>query len=138
MREIRFRAWDKANNRMLYTDWNSPHNWYTESKLGKVAYERRFDGEQIQLSEPEQLVPGIRDKHGKDAYEGDRLWYGAEHDVHIYGVVRFGKIPDNSGNKRHIGFYVEWEGERKSVWHNDIGYWLPLTEVCGNEHDSEE
>lgn len=80
-----------------------------------------------------QLVPDLTDKYGKDAYEGDRLCYISEADSHIYGVIRFGKIPIINKH-HHVGFYVEWENGN-AWWYNDIGYWLSQMEICGNVHE---
>ena len=93
MREIKFRAYEYAKKRMLYTDWNSPHNWYGSPSGGKVAYERRFDGEQAQLSEPMQFT-GLRDYQGKEIYEGDALGSYDGDQWGSYGIVTYGDIPD--------------------------------------------
>jgi len=63
MREIKFRAWDKDNNCMI-------DNWYeiTEEKFTK----KRFFGKQVQtLATKVMQYTGLKDKNGKEIYEGD-------------------------------------------------------------------
>ena len=59
MREIRFRAWDKEKEQLLYMDviaWHAPSNWRDFYVL--------------------QESTGLKDKHGKKIYEGDKVrWY---------------------------------------------------------------
>jgi hypothetical protein len=64
-REIKFRAWDYRNKRMVWTDWGSFRNWYDDEKCGKVVCARGSDQEHDDFSSPMQFT-GLKDKKGKD------------------------------------------------------------------------
>ena len=66
MREIKFRAWDKANNRMD----NDPFvnmKWYDEQK--EVYFNAVFG--RTDLEYVFMQYTGLKDKNGKEIYEGD-------------------------------------------------------------------
>ena len=121
MREIKFRAWDKEDERMVYTDWGSFRNWYNESIGGKVVVNRGRDGEKLRMSEPMQFT-GLHDKNGKEIWEGD--------------VVRT-TSPSDALTFR-VGIIEYREG------YFSVGGWYPWTrnaeacEVLGNIYENPE
>lgn len=125
MREIKFRAWEDYKKRMLYTDWNSPHNWYCGSCSCKVAYARMFKDEKIGLSAPMQFT-GFRDKTGKEIYEGD--------------IIRYDWADEQNGNEEIV--QVTWNDNmagfypfiRKAGWRFSI-YSI---EIIGNIYENPE
>lgn len=65
MREIKFRIWDDKHSRFNYQDFSVKDNMFHigsggQSNMGNPVY-----------SKPMQQYTGLKDKNGKEVYEGD-------------------------------------------------------------------
>lgn len=90
-REIKFRAWDSFHNRMIYSnkhlgfrpfeDNNSFDNYdFNISKKGVycLAYDDYNDEITNETDLPIMMWTGLKDKNGKDVYEGDKVMFDYE------------------------------------------------------------
>ena len=114
MREIKFRAWDMKEKKLI-----EPNNWLClESNGTPIIVD---DGEVVEENPKHYIFmeyTGLKDKNGKEIYEGDIWRWGNES-----GVVEW-YIPNG-------GFWIKInDGYRKSADH------LPLGELIGNIYEN--
>ena len=112
MREIKFRAWHIDNKEMIYQGWNKTY-FVTISNL--FAY-----GGSVEFMQ----YTGLKDKNGKEIYEGD-----------ILNIVTYG-----SEEQKYIA-KVQFD-ESRYIVRNKYGYAplydLPPHEVIGNIYENPE
>jgi hypothetical protein len=117
MRELKFRYWDSFNAEMLYSDGIGLENFFRCYQMAK-----NFDNNPILMQ-----LTGLKDKNGKEIFEGDILRDGAV-------VEYFEHLAWDGGGSSHPGFYCKkWFcGDEELSYHDSfIG-----VEVVGNIYES--
>lgn len=111
-REIKFRAWDKANKKWIKDDsfvvspqYGGPLPWRSD---GKIGFASDFDADLCQYT-------GLKDRNGKEIYEGDILRLDS---IRTTGSVIWG----------HQGWEVDG--------HDDIS--LTMFEIIGSIYQNPE
>ena len=120
MTEIKFRAWDKKRKRMFAVT--------TLNASGAVSVFIDDDGLYLLPAEQVELMQytGIKDKNGKEIYEGDIVRYGNDNAAIIW-------------REKNAEFGVKWLdcGVEDSIsW--QIGIEKTPSEVIGNIHENAE
>ena len=128
MREIKFRAWDSQWKEMRY----GVGVWYSDY-TGPVAVTYEAGYEYNEWIEHDSWIltqyTGLKDKNGKEIYEGDV--YQEQHMSPV--VIKFGDYSVDYYTEVIAGFYCEVIGDRTSTWCVQDG-----GEVIGNIYENPE
>ena len=125
MREIKFRAWDKSNEEMLEVENLSFNDMTDKVEIRTRIYSDYFNDEEMILMQ----YTGLKDKNGKEIYEGDIVTaiinIDFEEDLNIRGSV----------------IYDDGETCYKAITKENDEYtlgWLDYLEVIGNIYENPE
>lgn len=124
MREIKFRAWLKKENKMV--EVKSLHLGTRKIIYGYSENSQCYGNKSISFSDCSLMqCTDIKDRNGKEIYEGDIV----KTNIDLMGIVRF-----------DIGYYFEWITDSLvSMWNKDMKVWLEWgLEVIGNIYENPE
>ena len=129
MRKIKFRIWDKRNKKMIYKTNTNKIYMSLDGKLYNGLNGQDFSDDFILMQ-----YTGLKDKNGKEIYEGDIIKSKYFGDFIVKnGIVR---IMDNEAYQDNLvsGFYLQ-QVSSKELWHLDF---LKKCEVIGNIYENPE
>lgn len=130
MRDIKFRAWLKDQNRIAEVYTLSFHGWPLEGyESVTVLTKNNSDFELVNEFELMQYT-GLKDKNGKEIYEGDIVDFisvnGVDKDA-TKGVIRW--------DEEDTGFYVDNDNDK----YPHVKFWFTESiEVIGNIYENPE
>ena len=130
----KFRAWDKEGNRMILPKYLYSIDLLKEQVTERTKCNYTFSLHSIPLDKVELMQStGLKDKNGKEVFEGDILTDG-----HTLGVLRNHQtlgfyMVDEKGKENFLSDTVDIEGfeEAKEFMKNSI-------EIIGNIYENPE
>jgi uncharacterized phage protein (TIGR01671 family) len=121
MRLIKFRAWDKEEKKFYYFDLQSLHG----DDGGSVSVDEMFGKDITSFNEFQQFT-GLKDKNGKEIYEGDIL---SLNDYLNHTAI----------------FWIGYDEEDAGFSFNEVGYGQAVpavvagrSEIIGNIYENKE
>lgn len=145
MREVLFKAKRVKNGEwiegsLIDLDIDSGYYYIVPPYKGASTLPIGFlitDGMELVIPETLCQFTGLCDKNGKKIWENDIIKY---HFGEIYAPIKYGYYQNcfDSQKAEHIGFYVDWTGDK--CLRKDLGYWINMVDTMpvGNIFDNPE
>lgn len=135
MRKIKFRAWNKEKNIMVYGHEDGSDDCWDGVCSSNVEIINDIFSSDIENETHEFMqYTGLKDINGTEIYEGDIVEYVNK------GTKGIGKIVYGLYDNEHqtdLGYYIQWLNQE--YWRNDLGYWKKKgIEVRGNIYENSE
>lgn len=133
-REIKFRTWDPLD-KIMHTDDDHVSFVDGSAYLWQVAHPTHALGtlfKPVEIDCPVMQYTGVKDKNGRDVYEGDIVRAYSEGYSHI-GVIRWRDAQDGGGCPCYI-IYPAWADGQ--FWHLNGGSRQQSLEVLGNIYEN--
>lgn len=140
MREIKFRAWNKEKEIMVYGNEDDSEEYWD----GVISSDVDMVNSLLRYNPPFEYIwmqyTGLKDKTDREIYEGDIIhcvhWFfdGNEIEEHFTASVGFrdGSFTLENINSRYYSSYTFEENGKGICWIGDINYCEEDYEIIGN------
>lgn len=119
-REIKFRAWHKVKNIMVYDNEDDTYGYWDGCRNSNVGMINTILNSQYYKEYKFMQYTGLRDKNGKEIYEGDIAKY-----ENMIGKIMF-----------FNGSFILSDFEEETEW--ELGVINEELEIIGNIYDNPE